>query len=76
MKPVNRQWILNLAASLVKKHGVTEQCQKEFKDWMKNKPDLLGGERLYSNIDKDGKVYRLVHMGAPEQRTDDKYFVL
>ena len=75
LKPVNRQWILNLAASLVKKHGVTERCQKEFKDWMKNKPDLLGGERLYSNIDEDGKVYRLVHMGAPEQRTDNKYFV-
>ncbi len=75
LKPVNRQWILNLAASLIKKHGITEQCRKKFKDWMKDKPDLRGGERLYSNIDEDGRVYRLVHMGAPEQRTDDKYFV-
>ncbi len=75
LKPVNRQWILNLAASLVKKHGITEQGRKEFKDWMRDKPDLRGGERLYSNIDEDGRVYRLVHMGAPEQRTDDKYFV-
>ena len=76
LKPVNRKQILNLAASLIKKHGgVTEECRKEFKDWIKNRPDLRGGERLYSNIDENGKVYRLVHMGAPEQRTDDKYFV-
>ena len=75
LKPANRQWILNLAASLVKEHGITEQCRKKFKDWMRDKPDLRGGERLYSNIDEDGRVYRLVHMGAPEQRTDDKYFV-
>lgn len=76
IKPINRKWILNLAARLIKKHkSVTEECRKEFKDWINNKPDLLGGERLYSNIDDDGKVFRLVHMGAPEQRTDDKYFV-
>ena len=76
LKPANRKQILNLAASLINKHGgVTEGCRKEFRNWMKNKPDLRGGERLYSNIDENGNVYRLVHMGAPEQRTDDKYFV-
>ena len=72
---INRQWILNKAASLVKKYGgVTEACRKELKDWIKNKPDLLGGERTYSNIDDDGEVFRKVHMGAPERRTDPKYF--
>ena len=75
VKPVNRQWILNKAASLVKKHGgVTEECRKELKNWIENKPDLLGGERTFSNIDEDGEVFRKVHMGAPECRTDPKYF--
>ena len=75
VKPVNRQWILNKAASLVKKHGgVTEGCRKELENWIKNKPDLLGGERTFSHIDEDGEVYRKVHMGAPEKRTDPKYF--
>lgn len=75
VKPINRQWILNKAASLIKKHGdVTENCRKEFENWIKNKPDLLGGERSFLNIDKDGEVYRKVHMGAPEKRTDPKYF--
>ena len=75
VKPINRQWILNKAASLIKKHGsVTEECRKELENWIKNKPDLLGGERAFSNIDEHGEVYRKVHMGAPERRTDPKYF--
>ena len=75
VKPINRKWILNKASSLMKKYGgVTSECRKELKDWIKNKPDLIGGERTFSNIDNDGEVYRKVHMGAPERRTDPKYF--
>ena len=75
VQPINRRWILNKAALLIKKHnGINEKCRKEFKDWIKSKPELSGGERAYSEIDDDGEVYRVVHMGAPEPRTNPKYF--
>lgn len=74
LQPLNRQLILNKAASLVRKHrGATEECRKEFRVWLRNKPDLSGGERAYSRIDKDGHVYTEVGMEAPGLLTDPKF---
>lgn len=75
VNPPNRRWILDKAAELIKQHGgPTEECRKAFKDLLRGKFDLSGGERTFSEIDDDGHVYRNVHMGAPERRTDPKYF--
>lgn len=75
VNPPNRRWILDKADDLIKKHGgPTEECRKAFKNLLKCKRDLSGGERSFSEIDDDGHVYRNVHMGAPERRTDPKYF--
>ncbi len=75
VNPPNRRWILDKAAELIKQHGgPTEECRKAFKDLLRSKRDLSGGERTFSEIDDDGHVYRNVHMGAPERRTDPKYF--
>lgn len=72
---LNRDTILKQAASLIKKHGgVTQECRKDFRNWVNEKPDLSGMERAYSEIDDEGVVYTTVHMGAPELRTDSKFF--
>ena len=71
----NRKAILNKAASLITKHGgVTPDCQKEFRKWVKNKSEFSGGERAYSEIDNDKRVYRTVSMAAPGMQTDLKYY--
>ena len=71
----NREAILKKASALVKKHnGPTEDCCEEFKIWIKTPPAFSEGDRAYSNIDENESVFRNVHMGAPELRTDPKYF--
>ena len=73
-RSLNRKMILREAASLIKRHGgVSEKCRKEFTAWVKHKPELSGGERAYSNIDDDGKVYRGVSMAAPAQENGTKF---
>ena len=67
--------MLNKAASLIRKYGgVTQECRKEFRNWVKNSPDLSSTEQGYSEIDDEGQVYQSIHMGAPEHRTDPKFF--
>ena len=75
VQPLNRETMLNKAVVLVKKYGgVTQECRKEFRNWVKNNPDLSGMEQSYSEIDDKGKIYTSIHMGAPELRTDPKFF--
>ncbi len=72
--PTNREAILRKASSLIKKYsGVTEKCRKEFRTWIKNKPELSGGERAYSKIDDEEQVYSDVSIGAPALLTDPKF---
>ena len=74
-RSLNRGTILNQAASLIDKYGgITRECRKEFRTWAKKNLDLSGMERSYSEIDDEGQVYTTVHMGAPEPRTDQKFF--
>ena len=71
----NREAILKKASVLVKKHeGPTPECCKEFRDWLKNNPEFSKGDKAFSKIDEDGLVFQTIHMGAPELRTDPKYF--
>ncbi|RKU16319.1 hypothetical protein C6503_12900 [Candidatus Poribacteria bacterium] len=75
VQPLNREAILRKSGSLIEKHnGVTQECRKEFRTWINKNTDLSGGERAYSEIDDEGEVYTSVHMGAPEKRTDPKFF--
>ena len=74
-RSLNREAILKRASSLVKKHGgPTPECCKKFKNWLKNQMEFSAGERAFSEIDENGQVYRNVHMGAPELRTNPKFF--
>ena len=76
MRPVNIRAILDKAEALVREHaGVTSQVEREFRNWVTGRKDFTGGERAYQLIDKDGRVFRGVAMGAPEPRTDPKFHI-
>lgn len=68
--------ILSTAELICTKHGgVNEEARKEFSRWIARQPGLTGGERANKYLNDDGRVYQSVAMGAPEPRTDPKFFV-
>jgi adenine-specific DNA-methyltransferase len=70
----NGYLIMSKAKSLIKELGL-EKARFALKKWIQEQQDFSGGESAYNLIDDDGRVYQSVHMGAPEQRTDKKFFV-
>ena len=70
----NGYLIISKAKALLKELGL-EKARIELKKWIQSQNDFSGGESAYNLIDDDGRVYQSVHMGAPEQRTDAKFFV-
>jgi adenine-specific DNA-methyltransferase len=79
-KPINLRsknisLMLNKADELIKAHGgVTKQAKKEYADWVRNHPELSGGEKSYCYLDDEGRIYQSVSLRAPEPRTDPKFF--
>ena len=71
----NAEAILQKAAELVESGGVGEKTRKEFKNWVRKQSDFSEGEKSYCQMDDSGRVYRTVHMGAPEKREDPKFYV-
>lgn len=72
----NSKLIIDAAASIIAKNGgVNDKARKEFSSWIAGQENLSGGEKAYKFLDDDGEVYRGVAMGAPEQRTDPKFFI-
>jgi adenine-specific DNA-methyltransferase len=67
--------ILKYAATLIKDAGsVTDEVRSEFAKWIARQEELTGGEKQYKYLDPKGRAYRLVAMGAPERRIDEKFF--
>lgn len=68
--------IFSYAEQAIRQHGgVNEESRKAFAAMLSADKKLTGGDRAYHFLDDDGSVYRLVAMGAPERRTDPKYFI-
>jgi len=62
----NIQKIYEKARTLISQHGeVNNATRDEFKKWISKEKGLSGGDRAYSYIEDDGRVYRLVAMGWP-----------
>lgn len=75
LSTTNSKMITDAAKSFIEKNGgVNDRARREFASWLAKQEDLSGGEKAYKLIDEDGQVYRGVAMGAPEQRTDPKFF--
>ena len=76
LRPTSIQMILEKVQSFIQKYGgVNDVVRKEFADWIRKVDELTGGERAYCLIDDDGRVFQSVAMGAPEPRTDKKFFI-
>lgn len=73
---VNGRAILDKVIEIKGKNDLVSQKEKEnFKRWVQKQKGFSGGEKAYHQIEGNGDVYRLVHLGASEQRTDPKYFI-
>lgn len=75
----NAESMLAKARSLYGKISPTyslEDANREYKAWIKTKTELTGGEKAYSNIDEQGRVYQPVSMAWPnKKKAPDDYFV-
>lgn len=69
--------ILDKAKTLIKHNNdtINESVRLLFKEWITQQESFAGGEKVFSEIDNEGRVYSTTHMGAPEYRTDKKFFV-
>lgn len=69
--------IFSFVDSLIKSFGLTdlEDLQSRFRKWLLKQEDLSGGDKAYKYLDEKGGVYRLVAMGAPEKRQDEKFHI-
>ena len=75
LRNANQRMILEKAAEFVKQHtGNLKKVNEAFAKWISTCEGLSGGERAYRLVSEDGRVYRGVAMGAPEKRTNPKFF--
>ncbi len=66
----NVERMLEAAARLVASHGSDiEGANAAFRKWIRTQDMLSGGERAYSRIDEDGRVFQAVSMAWPNKRT-------
>lgn len=54
---------------------VTDKIRDKYKKWLTKQEAFSGGDKAYKYIDDNGQIYRLVAMGAPEKRTDSKFYI-
>ncbi|WP_236979951.1 site-specific DNA-methyltransferase [Membranihabitans maritimus] len=74
-KKPNAVKIIEKANSLIKSEGeVNDDVRAKFRSWINKQDSFSGGEKAYNKIDDNGRVFQSVHLGASEQRTDEKYF--
>jgi len=73
----NIKKIIEKARTIVTEQGkVNDIARSEFKQWIGTEEGLTGGERAYSFLEDDGRVYRLVAMGWPNPNPPPpKFFI-
>lgn len=71
------QKIIDKASELIQRNSgvVDDKIRTEFKKWISKSP-FSGGEKAYSFIDDEGRVYRTVSMAWPnKKKAPDDYFI-
>lgn len=67
----NAQTIIDKASSLFKNINTSrtlENINKDFSSWISTQADFSGGEKAYSKIDSEGRVYQPVSMAWPNKK--------
>ncbi len=73
----NIQKIFKNAQSIIRKHGeVNRDARDDFKKWILKEEGLSGGDRAYSHLEDDGRVYRLVAMTWPNPNPPPPQFFI
>ncbi|MEX9986192.1 site-specific DNA-methyltransferase [Providencia rettgeri] len=73
----NASKIIDKASELIQRNSgvVDDKIRTEFKKWISKSP-FSGGEKAYSFIDDEGRVYRTVSMAWPnKKKAPDDYFI-
>ena len=73
----NATKIIEKAKQLIQQEGgiVTDAVRSQYKNWLKQQ-NFSAGEKAYSHIDENGKVYRPVSMAWPnKKKAPNDYFV-
>ena len=71
----NYRSMVEKAKKLIDRHGGSpSRAAAEYAAWVRGADGLSGGEKAYSYLDGDGRIYQSVSLRAPEPRTDPKFF--
>lgn len=71
----NYRAMVEKAKELIGRHGGSpSRAAAEYASWVRGASSLSGGEKAYSYLDGDGRIYQSVSLRAPEPRTDPKFF--
>lgn len=77
VRPENVKLILAKAESIISQNGgVTEAARQEFAQWIRQTPELTGGERAYKLLDDDGRVCQSAGMAWPNPKPPPDDFFL
>ena len=65
------------AQAIIDKNGkVNSAARDEYKKWVQKEEGLSGGERAYSYLEDDGRIYRLAAMGWPNPNPPPPQFFI
>lgn len=75
INPESAEAMLKKAEELIKanKGVVDDQVRAEYRSWLSANAEIERGDKAYSNISDDGRIYQSVSLRAPEYRTDEKF---
>ena len=64
------------AETAISENGrINEQSRTAFAKLVAADKNFTGGDKAYKLLDDKGRIYRLVAMGAPEKRTNEKFYI-
>ena len=75
INPESAKAMLKKAEELIKanKGVVDDHVRAEYRSWLSANAEIERGDKAYSNISDDGRIYQSVSLRAPEYRADEKF---
>jgi len=75
INPESAKAMLKKAEGLIRanKGVVDDGVRAAYRSWLNSNSEIERGDKAYSNISDDGRIYQSVSLRAPEYRTDEKF---